>query len=112
METVIHEMYAAFNSRDLDAAEAKFASGFYSHPLGTTGREHIRRAWAAMLERFPDLRITLDRALVSGDRAAIWATIHPGPDQPTANLVEIMRFADGRIAELWGLSDLAWRSQP
>jgi hypothetical protein len=42
------KMHAAFNARDFAAGIDLFAPGFISHPLGTTGRESIQRAWTAM----------------------------------------------------------------
>jgi predicted SnoaL-like aldol condensation-catalyzing enzyme len=98
----IHE---AFNARDIGALSGLFAPGFISHPLGTTGRAAIERAWAAMIVRYPELRTEIEHILVDGDTVAIHARLHGG-DRP-ARMVEIFRVEDGQVAELWGLSDLA-----
>jgi predicted SnoaL-like aldol condensation-catalyzing enzyme len=97
-------MHAAFNARDFAAAAELFAPGFISHPLGTIGRESIQRAWVAIAERYPELRSEIEHILVDGDTVAIHARLH-GAAEP-AQMVEIFRVEDGRIAELWGLSDL------
>ncbi|MFF5293160.1 ester cyclase [Paractinoplanes globisporus] len=106
-ETVVRRMYQAANTRDLDAIDEIFAADFRSHPMGTTGRDPIRRAWRQVTERFPDLRIEPLEVITDGDRAAAWTRIH-GPAEP-ATIMELVRVADGRIAELWGLSNLNWR---
>lgn len=99
------KMHAAFNARDFAAGVELFAPDFISHPLGTTGRESIQRAWVAIAERYPELRTEIEHILVDGDTVAIHARLH-GAAEP-AQMVEVFRVQDGRIAELWGLSDLA-----
>lgn len=85
------------------------APDFYSHPLKQTGVEPIRLAWQAMIERFPELRVTPRRMIASGDRVAVWSVIENVPGEP--EMMELIRVDGGRIAELWGLSNLAWRGR-
>jgi predicted SnoaL-like aldol condensation-catalyzing enzyme len=103
-ETVVRRMYQAANNHDLTAIDEIFAPGFRSHPMGTTGRDPIRRAWRQIMERYPDLRLEPLEMITDGDRVAVWTRIFPGP----ATMMELIRVTDGQIAELWGVSNLKW----
>lgn len=105
---VVHRLYAAANSRDLDAVDDIFAPDFYSHPLRQSGVEPIRAAWRTIFERVPSLRVTPVEMIANGDRVAVWARVERDCGEP-ATMMELIRVADGRIAELWGLSTLSWR---
>lgn len=98
-----HRMHEAFNTNDFAAMSEIFAADFHSHPMGTTGIDHIRAAWQAMRTRYPKLRTHIEDVLVEGDRVAMRSTVHDGL---AGTVMEIFRVADGRIAELWGVSTL------
>ena len=108
MLDVIRRMYDAANRRDLSAIDEIFASDFRSHPMGTTGSEHVRTAWRQITARYPDLRVEPIEMIVNGDRVAVWSKVHAGGGEP-GTLMELIRVADGRVAELWGLSSRNWR---
>lgn len=97
-------MHAAFNARDFSATAELFTPTFVSHPMGTTGQASVERAWAAMVQRHPEISTEIEHILVDGDTVAIHARIN-GTGAP-AQFIEIFRVEDGRIAELWGISDL------
>ena len=103
-ETVVHRMYHAANARNLDAIDDIFAADFRSHPMGTTGRDPIRRSWRQIMDSHPDLRVEPLEMITRGDRVAVWSRVHLG--DTTATLMELIRVSDDRIAELWGLSSL------
>ncbi|WP_433360852.1 ester cyclase [Actinoplanes sp. CA-142083] len=103
----VERIYRAANARDLDALPEIFAADFYSHPLQQRGVEPIRAAWKAIFETFPDIRVTPRRMIASADRVAVWSAIENVPGEP--ELMELIRVADGRVAELWGLSSLSLR---
>ncbi|MGC4889208.1 nuclear transport factor 2 family protein [Micromonospora sp. DT227] len=103
---VARRMYAAFNSRDYDAVPGIFAADFRSHPLGTTGPEHVAPAWRRFHEAVPDVRVVVEDMVVEGDRVAVRTSVHGVPGQPPSTMLEFLRVRDGRIAELWGLSAL------
>jgi predicted SnoaL-like aldol condensation-catalyzing enzyme len=112
MKAIVERMYAAANAGDVDAVEEIFAPDFYSHPMGTTGTEAVKHAWRAILERHPDLRATIDDMLIDGDKVALRATVHgaAGTDgRPAPVVMEMIRVAGGRVAEVWGLTDMVWR---
>ena len=110
---VVQRLYEAVNRGDVDAVPDIFAPDFYSHPLNQTGIEPIRTAWRMLLDRFPGLRVVPQEMIAAGDRVAVWATIDTVPgasaDDPP-KMMELIRVADGRVAEVWGVSTLQWRS--
>ena len=113
MKELAHRMYAAANAGDLDAADGIFAAGFRSHAMGTTGPGAVKKAWAAIREKYPDLRVSVEDMLADGDKLAVRTTVHGTPadqaGEPRPTIMEIIRMADGQIAELWGITDLHWR---
>jgi predicted SnoaL-like aldol condensation-catalyzing enzyme len=108
MLDVIRRMYDAANTRDLDAIDGIFARDFRSHPMGTVGSEHVRAAWRHIMERYPDFRVEPVEMIANGDRVAVWSRVHVGEGEPET-LMELIRVADDRVAELWGLSSRTWR---
>jgi predicted SnoaL-like aldol condensation-catalyzing enzyme len=112
MKELAHRMYAAANVGDIDAVDSIFAADFRSHPMGTTGPGAVKRAWAVIREKYPDLRVSVEDMLADGDKLAVRTVVHGTPDQtgePRPTIMEIIRIADGRIAELWGVTNLSWR---
>jgi predicted SnoaL-like aldol condensation-catalyzing enzyme len=87
---------------DLAAADDIFAPDFFSHPLGTTGPEGVKAAWQAVRARYPEMRTVVEDVVAEGDRVAMRSTLRGAPGV----MLEIFRVADGRIAELWGVSSL------
>jgi predicted SnoaL-like aldol condensation-catalyzing enzyme len=108
--TLAHRMHAAFNERNVDAADDIFAPDFHSHPL-QGGRDQVKASWTAMITARPTARSVVEDVLVDGDRAALRSTIYglsaDDPDAAAGTIMEIIRVADGRIAELWGATTIA-----
>jgi ketosteroid isomerase-like protein len=107
MEELARRMYAAANAGDVAAIDEIFAEDFFSHPMRQRVREPIRVAWRGILERFPDLRVEAQDIVIDGDRVAVRGSVQAGGQD--AALMEFFRVADGRIAELWGISTLKMR---
>lgn len=108
MRALAYRMHEAANTGDYDAVDEILAADFVSHPLHTTGREPIRAAWRAIRDRYPELRSEIVDILVDGDRVAVRSRTHgvQTTDGEPATLLEIFRVADGRIAELWGATNV------
>jgi predicted SnoaL-like aldol condensation-catalyzing enzyme len=112
MKALVHRMYHAANTGDVAAVDDIFAPDFYSHPLQKSGREPIREGWIAIRAKFPDLHVEADDLLVEGDRIAVRATVRnvsAVDGSGSATLMEMIRVADGRIAELWGVTTVQLR---
>jgi steroid delta-isomerase-like uncharacterized protein len=87
-------------------------------PFEATGTQTLKEMVFARLYRaFPDLHITVDDLIEEGDKVVERDTVsgtHQGEYMgvpPTGrsvayNEIFIMRFANGRIAEIWGVVDV------
>jgi predicted ester cyclase len=86
-------------------------------PVAATGAQALKELWAMLLRAFPDLHITVEDLLAEGDKVVIRNTVtgtHQGEYMglaPTGKSVTykemfILRFANDRIAETWGVVDV------
>jgi predicted ester cyclase len=86
-------------------------------PLEATGAELLKEVFARLLRAYPDLHVTVEDLIEEGDKLASRNTVtgtHLGEYmglQPTGrsvtyNEIFIVRFANGRIAETWGVVDV------
>lgn len=107
--TLVRRMHEVLVTRDVSVADEIFAPDFYSHPL-RGGADAVKASWTRFLQAHPAARSVVEDVLVDGDRVALRSTVYGlNPDEPGAvsgTLMEIVRVADGRIAELWGASTI------
>ena len=86
-------------------------------PTGVTGEQAFRQVWTVLLRAFPDLHVANDDLIAEDDKVVIRNTVtgtHQGEYRgvpPTGksvsyNEIFIFRFADGKIAEVWGVVDV------
>lgn len=86
-------------------------------PVQATGAQAFKEVFATLHRAFPDLRITVEDFIEEEDKAVCRNTVtgtHHGPYMglaPTGksvayNEIFILRFANGRIAEVWGIVDV------
>ncbi|MEV6139133.1 nuclear transport factor 2 family protein [Nocardia sp. NPDC051990] len=101
-----HCMYDAFNTRDYPAAHDIFAPDFYSHPLQATGPQSVIDAWQRLHRAFPDAHVVIERMIAETDCIAVHSTVHCIPGQQPPTMLEMFTVRNGRITELWGLSNL------
>jgi steroid delta-isomerase-like uncharacterized protein len=112
----------AANSRDPAVVEAVIDEVvapdmvFHAAPGGATGAAAVKAVWRLLLRAFPDIHVEIEDVIAEGDRVVFRNTVtgtHRGEYRgitPTGRSVTyreifIVRFADGRIAELWGVVD-------
>lgn len=85
-------------------------------PVEATGAEAIKEVFATLHQGFPDLHITAEDLIEEGDKLVARQTVTgthkgefmglPPTGKPvTYNEVFILHFANGRVAELWGVVD-------
>ncbi|MEV4428972.1 ester cyclase [Streptomyces sp. R-07] len=120
----LHRFHSATNSGD-PALVAKAVDEFTTPdllfhapvPMGATGPEALKRVWEALLRAFPDIRVTVEETVAEGDRVVSRNTVtgtHRGEYRglaPTGRTVTyseifVLRFVDGRIAEIHGVVDV------
>ena len=86
-------------------------------PVQATGAEALKEVFARLHSAFPDLHVTVEDLIEEGDKVVGRHTVtgtHEGEYmglKPTGrfityNEIFIVRFADGRIAETWGVVDV------
>jgi steroid delta-isomerase-like uncharacterized protein len=86
-------------------------------PIEATGAELLKEVFARLHRAFPDLHIAIEDVIAEGDKVVARNTVtgtHRGEYlglPPTGksiayNEIFICRFADGRIAETWGVVDV------
>jgi predicted SnoaL-like aldol condensation-catalyzing enzyme len=105
---LVRRMQECFNTRRFDQADDLFTPGFFSHPLGTTGFEAGKDAWRKVVAQFPHMRVVAEDILVDGDKVAVRSYVEgiATPDgEARPMLMEIFRIDDGRLAEMWGITE-------
>jgi steroid delta-isomerase-like uncharacterized protein len=111
---------ALLTERDLAVVDRFFAPDFVSHnnpPGFPPGVDGVKQFFAMFRDAFPDAAVAIDEIVADGDRVAVATTLtgtHEGELMgmaPTGRAVsvtgiDIVRVADGRIAEHRGLTDI------
>ena len=107
-----------FNKGNLAALDELFARNFVEHQDGFVppNVEGVKGAIVSLRTPFPDLKLTIEEIIASGDKT--WARIaahgtHQAPfmGRPPTNksftitVIDICRFANGQIVEHWGVAD-------
>jgi predicted ester cyclase len=112
-----------WQAADLSVAEVVLAPDFVDRmplPGLPPGREGHNLALTTLHSAFPDWRFSLEHLVAEGDMVTghwVMTRTHTGPlammgIPPTGKVVsmagiEIMRFVDGKIAEVWHIDDVA-----
>ena len=126
-ETIVDKFAQSLGAHDLQAFAALFADDYVNHQLsaaapppgaGVSPKAATVAFFAARLKGLPDLTVTIETKVAAGDRAAA-SFVYEGTHQgvyfgvaPTGKRLrftscDIFRVADGRIAEHWGMGDIA-----
>jgi steroid delta-isomerase-like uncharacterized protein len=117
----VHEVTNTHDAALISATfDRAFAPDVLIHvplPVPSTGVRALKDLFAMLHDAFPDLHITVEDTIAEGDRVVgrnLLTGTHRGDYMglsPTGNPVVyseifIFRFADGRIAEIWGVVDV------
>src|SRR5262245_9779178 len=87
------------------------------NPTGAAGTQLLKQVWPVLLRAFPDLHVAVEDVIAEGDKVVCRDTVtgtHQGEyrglpptgKSVTYNEIFILRFAGGRIAEIWGVVDV------
>ena len=122
-KALVRRFYAELAQRNLDATFALLAADYtlWLSPGVSRNRTQLRQAAETWLKAFPDLNATIEEMIAEGERVVsrlVWRGTHRGvweygvygPVQPTGSTFEvvavnIVRIADGYIAEEWEVFD-------
>jgi steroid delta-isomerase-like uncharacterized protein len=125
-DTIVERFAKTLSAHDLDAFAALFADSYVNHqlsaaahpPAGAPAKTATVNFFAARLKGLPDLKVTIQASLAEGDKEAA-SFLYEGTQQgplygvaPTGKHLsftscDIFRLADGKIAEHWGMGDIA-----
>ncbi|GAA3643140.1 ester cyclase [Nonomuraea antimicrobica] len=123
-KAVFARLQEAINSRD-EARIAKMIDEivepdalFHSPaPTDATAAQALKQVWTVLLRAFPDIHVAVEDVIAEGDKVVSRNTVtgtHLGEYRglaPTGRSVTyheifIIRFAGGRVAEIWGVVDV------
>lgn len=104
------------NARNLDVVDELVSPGFVGHSEVISGIEALKSAIQTNLDSFPDLQVTIDDQISSGDMVVTRSSAHATQQgdfhglEPTGKavnytVISIHRIADGKIAEGWRVVD-------
>ena len=108
------------NEHNLDAIESIFSSDFIDHmdSFGGLfqGLDGLKRGYAALLNAFPDLHVTVEDMIAEDDKVVIYKTATGTHREEYLGIpatgkkikftnIYIFRIRDKKIAEYWGLFD-------
>jgi steroid delta-isomerase-like uncharacterized protein len=114
-------------AHDIDGFAALFADDYINHQMsaaapkpaaGITAKQASVGYFAARLKGMPDLSVAVEASLANGDMAAasfVYTGTHRGvyfgvaPTEKSLRFTscDIFRTRDGKIAEHWGMGDIA-----
>jgi steroid delta-isomerase-like uncharacterized protein len=110
----------AWDQGKLDVIDEVFAENYVRHDLRSTeplpGVEGMKRITADFRAAFPDLRFAVEimvaedefvaaRWTASGTHLGAWGVVEPTGRIATFSGVNIFRFRDGKVAEIWNHRD-------
>jgi steroid delta-isomerase-like uncharacterized protein len=101
-------------SKSIDEAAGSDVLFHAPVPVDATGAQALKQVWAMLLRGLPDLHVAVDDVIAEGDKVVFRATVtgtHQGEYMglpPTGKSITydeifIFRFANGRLAEIWGV---------
>ncbi len=109
------------NGGNLNAIDELASPDFVDHeafPGLATGREGVKQFFSLLRTGFPDLRMNVDDLIAERDKVVARATMtgtHQGEfagiaatgKRVNVPTIDIVRFAAGKLAEHWGVTDTA-----
>ena len=127
VKTLAEQFAGTLSAHDINAFAALFADDFVNHqrtaaapapPAGTRPKDATAAYFASRLKGMPDLAVSIEAMVVNADMFAA-SFVYEGTHQgvyfgiaPTGKKLrftscDIFRVADGKIAEHWGMGDIA-----
>ncbi len=124
--TMARKFADALTAHDIDAFSDLFADDYVNHqvsaaappPSGMSAKAATVAFFAARLKGLPDLKVTIQTTVAEDDRVAasfqyegrhegVYYGVEPTGKRIVFTSCDIFRIADGRIAEHWGMGDIA-----
>jgi steroid delta-isomerase-like uncharacterized protein len=125
--SIVDRFAATLSAHDIAGFGALYAEDCVNHqrsaaapalPAGKSAKQATLDFFSARLVGVPDLRVSVETSVVSGDKAAasfVYEGTHGGTYFGVAatgrtlrfTSCDILRIQDGRIVEHWGMGDIA-----
>ncbi|WP_026928741.1 ester cyclase [Glycomyces tenuis] len=123
-QAAYQRLHDATNRRDLELISRTVDEVFHPDavfhvrgPVGATAPEAVKGAWAMLRRVFPDIQVTIEDTITEGDKIVFRTTVtgtHQGEYRGLAatgktityDEMFIIRFSEGRVAEVWGIVDV------
>jgi predicted ester cyclase len=120
-KALVRKIYQATETGDASILDSVVTDDLIEHPLNPgqePGREALKQIFSGFRVLVPDLRITVEDIIASGDRAAVRSTVTGTPAGPYLGVdpagrsmrfeaIDIWRIQDGLVAEGWHVEDFA-----
>ncbi len=124
-KAMVHRLHEVFNSGDAELISKTVDEVFEPDvligtplPVGVTGAQAVKEVFVMLRRAFPDLHIAIEDVIAEGDKVVSRNTVtgtHQGEYMglsPTGRTITyreilVLRFAGGRVAETWGIVDVA-----
>ncbi|MEP6987073.1 MAG: nuclear transport factor 2 family protein [Chloroflexota bacterium] len=100
-----YRVYDAINQQDVTTLDELFDPNIIRHAAGEVGIEKAHEALQKAFAGGAIKRFVVEDVLVDGDKAALRVHVHDTMDEsvpPLFIIMEIFRFENGRVAEIWG----------
>jgi steroid delta-isomerase-like uncharacterized protein len=123
-KATVERLHNAFNSGDVALISTTVDEIFHPDvrigtplPIQASGAQALKQVWTTLLRAYPDLHVTVEdlfgeddrvvvRNTVTGTQQGEYLGIPPTGRSVTYDEIFIVRFANGRIVETWGVVDL------
>jgi len=115
-KAVVRDYFAAWNRGDVEALARSCAGAVHHSRFRRYHADAVAAANEPVRSACPDLRLEIEDLLADGDKVIARMTARGTHDRPflglpatgkevAFELIEILRVADAKIVERWGLSD-------
>lgn len=105
IKRLAYEAYNAINNKDEATMRKIFHPGVIRHAMGEIGIDFAVKSMKLTFHKFPTTRFVIEDTIVEGNQIALRITIQ-GRDSPEVKplplILEIFRFEDSKIVEVWG----------
>ena len=115
-KAVIRRWFEATNKKDLVVLDELVAPDFFHHTAQLRGKDFIQ-FMNTVFQGFPDWHVTIEDIIAEGDKVWIrykltgthtgeYRGLAPTGKKITATSVNIYRIVNGKVVEIWRVSDL------
>jgi steroid delta-isomerase-like uncharacterized protein len=122
-KALIRRIYDLINQREIYAYIDLLAPGCVEHLAnGDISREQVRQFESDWFKAFPDIKANIEEMVAEGDKVAVrvnYQGTHRGEFMgiaPTGNKIDItnantLKITDGKIVEVWNVTDIRFLQQ-